>query len=121
VIPTEQEATVAVDAAARKAYEQFCLSQPNDQFPGFDDLDSMHRNRLREQVLHPVWAALEALPDRAEVAGENIALNIEKARNTHWQQHLKDHPHATGTSCPKDYGKHDAYAHAVKIARGEDG
>lgn len=50
-------------------------------------------------------------------AGERIAQAIDAARNEHWQQHLQDHPLSNATSCPYDYGMHDAYARAARIAR----
>ena len=42
---------------------------------------------------------------------------IDAARHEHWQQHLRDHPHSDGTSCPRDYGVHDALASASNIVR----
>ena len=53
---------------------------------------------------------------------ENDALaeanrRIEAARNEHWQKHLREHPYANAKSCPRDYGIHDAYAHAASIVR----
>lgn len=67
--PTEHEATVAVDAAARAAYAAYQNSLPEGvTSPAFDDLDPMQRNRFREVVLPLVWPALEALPDRSAVA-----------------------------------------------------
>lgn len=49
---------------------------------------------------------------------ERIAQEIEAARNAHWQQHLSEHPGADGKSCPRDYGIHDAFYRAARIARG---
>lgn len=48
---------------------------------------------------------------------EQIARAIEAERNREWQEHLRLHPFADGTSCPRDYGMHDAYARAARIAR----
>lgn len=42
---------------------------------------------------------------------------IEAKRNEHWQQHLREHPYADGTSCPRDYGQHDAFALSARIVR----
>lgn len=42
---------------------------------------------------------------------------IEAKRNEHWQQHLREHPFADGTSCPRDYGQHDAFALSARIVR----
>ncbi len=48
---------------------------------------------------------------------EQVARDIERRRNEHWQQHLRDHPYADAQSCPGDYAAHDAYYDAAKIAR----
>lgn len=48
---------------------------------------------------------------------EQIARAIEAARNRAWQKHLREHPLADAKSCPRDYGMHDAYARAARIAR----
>ena len=56
--------------------------------------------------------------ERAETK-DRIARAIERQRNTHWQQHLSDHPFADARSCPADYAAHDAYLAAFKIALAE--
>lgn len=61
--PTEHEGTVAVDAAARVVYH--AAVSPRSDAPAFDTLDPMVQNRFRESVTPLVWAALQALPDRA--------------------------------------------------------
>lgn len=65
--PTEHEGTVAVDAAARvawdrqrKAAESAGVTTAGD----WENLNAMDQNYYREVVLPMVWAALEALPDR---------------------------------------------------------
>lgn len=70
--------------------------------------------------------------DRKRIAAALVAANLtggeagalaeverrmNALRNTHWQRHLAEHPDANGASCPKDYGMHDAYAHALRIVR----
>lgn len=66
----EGEATVAVEAAARKAYETNVENRrrvfpPGVKFRGWDELDPITKNGWREDVLPLIWAALEALPDRS--------------------------------------------------------
>ena len=66
---SEQEATAAVDAAARKFYEDqaaVLLDVLVDDLPQsarFDARPPLEQNHYREVVLPIVWAALEALPD----------------------------------------------------------
>jgi hypothetical protein len=48
---------------------------------------------------------------------EKIAKAIELVRNEHWQEHLRKHPYADSSSCPRDYGMHDAFHRAATIAR----
>lgn len=62
--PTEHEATVAVDAAARVVYEH--QTRGIAAAPPYDALDPMQALHLRESVLPLVWAGLEALPDRGD-------------------------------------------------------
>ena len=64
--PTEHEMTAAVDAAARHAWT--ILGPQLNNAATFDELHPLEQNQLREQVLGPVIAGLEALPDRAEEA-----------------------------------------------------
>jgi hypothetical protein len=62
--------------------------------------------------------ALDALRARERAGAlREAAAEIEAKRGEHWQQHLRDHPYADATSCPGDYGKHDAYADAARIVR----
>lgn len=87
MIPSEHEGTVAVDAAARKAW----AGQPYSEKTSFDELDVLQQNRFREAVLPLVWAALEALPDRSKAA------LIEAAQD--YREHVHDeHPD------PADWG-----------------
>lgn len=83
------------------------------------------RDVVREVLRHHTCWHDPALPDELEAAVESLlaesvaqalteaAQAIERERGKHWQQHLRDHPFADGTSCPRDYGMHDAYARAV--------
>lgn len=73
--PTEDAATRAVDAAARKIYEisvanQREITDPEVQFAEFDDLDPALKLAYREAALPAVWAALEDLPDPRRTAWE---------------------------------------------------
>lgn len=71
---TDHELTVAVDAAARAGWEvtRTKLERINVSDvavpPPFDELHRLTQNEIRESVLAPVMAALEALPDRAHTA-----------------------------------------------------
>jgi hypothetical protein len=66
---SEQEATAAVTAAARKLFEDqaaVLLDVPVEELPPtarFDARPPLEQNHYRETVLPIVWAALEALPD----------------------------------------------------------
>jgi hypothetical protein len=66
--PTEEAATAAVDAVARKVYEQ--QFPPGSQFPTFDELPANDKVTVRNSVLPLVWTALEALPDPRYAAWE---------------------------------------------------
>lgn len=66
--PREGDATVAVDAAARKAFENMMAERAKAYpegvvMPTWDDLDATDKLKVREGVLDIVWAALSALPD----------------------------------------------------------
>lgn len=63
MIPTEHEATVAVDAAARALWASV-NAQMQLPLPPFDQLSPLEQNHFREDALPLVWAALGALPDR---------------------------------------------------------
>lgn len=69
----------------------------------------------RYEALAPTVARL--VREAEERAVGEVARRIEARRNEHWQEHLRLHPLADGRSCPKDYGKHDAYLDAANIAR----
>lgn len=66
--PTEHEATVAVDAAARRFWkaqqDSFALQGAPGALEDFDALDRLQQVEVKQHVLPFVWAALEALPDR---------------------------------------------------------
>jgi hypothetical protein len=66
---------VAVDAAARAAYdEQVKAARPaypaGVKFAEWENLDPNMKLQVRESVLPIVWAALSALPDPRRVAWE---------------------------------------------------
>lgn len=65
MIPSEHEATVAVDAAARRLYD---LAGGT----AFDALSAEAKRQLKQQVLDVVWAALEAIPDRRTGTADDI-------------------------------------------------
>lgn len=71
--PSEAEATIAVDAAARKAWDlrRAALRDQGYATPEFDALGPGEKLRVREQVLPLVWAALESL-ERPAAAPEHI-------------------------------------------------
>lgn len=88
--PTEAEATIAVEAAARKAWNLQRAELRDRGFPSpeFDHLDPMQQHRIREQVLLLVWAALEVLPRpseiREQVADEIDAYAASETERTQW-------------------------------------
>jgi hypothetical protein len=57
--PSEAAATIAVEAAARAVWEQQRAGQGFDAT--WDDLDPVQQLRIRNSILRPAWAALEAL------------------------------------------------------------
>lgn len=67
--PTEAAATAAVDAVAKKMYEQQAESAGYD-LPSWEDADPMVQLRAREAVLPLVWQVIAALPDPRYVAWE---------------------------------------------------
>ena len=82
--------------------------------------EAMERVAGLERELHEaLTTAVAAQRDRDELAERlaGVARDIERRRNEHWQEHLRLHPWADGSSCPKDYGKHDAYLDAANIVR----
>lgn len=78
--PTEAAATAAVDAAARKAWDDVRGAlTPSLSRTEFDDLPVERRLEIRNGVLGMVWAALEALPDPRHAAwqqGHDTAYDI---------------------------------------------
>lgn len=83
--PTEQEGTVAVDAAARTAWD---LQRKAAEAAGvptagpWENLGPLDQNYYREAVLPLVWAALEALPDRRESVLEQVRIEWENGNIT---------------------------------------
>lgn len=70
--PTEEAATVAVDAAARHSYEAGRAkalesleraAQTGASIPEWDALHPVAKQAVKNEVLPVVWAALQALPD----------------------------------------------------------
>lgn len=90
---------------------RLAVEDPNATTPR---LDGEH---LTDWQLRTVLSALAAQPAPEAVDAETLAVNIEAARNEHWQRHLRDHPLSNAKSCPGDYAAHDAYAHAARIVR----
>lgn len=66
MIPTEHEATIALDAATRVHWrrQQALSAAAGHQYPDFDDLERGDQNAVLSELLPMVWAALEAIPDR---------------------------------------------------------
>lgn len=71
MIPSEHEGTVAVDAAARRAFADLGGT-------GFDSLSAESKRQIKEQVLSIVWAALEALPDRRTAAAAELEAVLDQ-------------------------------------------
>jgi hypothetical protein len=71
VKPTEHEVTVAVDAAARHLHQ--VVFSDDSEAQTYDELAPTVKNVYREQILGPVIAALNALPNRA-LHGGRLAL-----------------------------------------------
>lgn len=74
--PTEEAATKAVEAAARKVYETDLENSrqvfpPGVVFATWEQLSPNKRLEIRQQVLPVVWAALEALSDPRHAAWAN--------------------------------------------------
>ena len=68
----ESDATMAVEAAARKVYEAnaegYDATMARVGLPGqpsWEDANPLTKNQYREAVLPIVWATLEAIPDRS--------------------------------------------------------
>jgi hypothetical protein len=66
--PTEAIATAAVEAAARKTYEDGIAEQAKVypagvEFTSWDGLGPVGKLQVRQAILPHVWAALQALPD----------------------------------------------------------
>lgn len=80
--PTEHEMTIAVDAAARHVWSTIAVL--DIQGMPFEDVPPLAQNKLREDVLQVVIAALEALPDRA--AAERIRIGTYLTENM-WCHH----------------------------------
>jgi hypothetical protein len=61
----------------------------------------------------------QARAERDDLRARQVAVvrDIEAERSRRWQKHLTDHPYSDGSSCPRDYGEHDALHAAAEIAR----
>ena len=72
--PTEAAATKAVDAAARRAFEDSrretaeATGIPLERYADWDDIGKVVQRQWRERVLSTVWAALSSLPDPRHTA-----------------------------------------------------
>jgi len=68
---SEHDATLAVDAAARAAYEaraKEMLDAHDEHATPWDEATPALKLAWRNSVLKPVWAALGALPDQRRAA-----------------------------------------------------
>lgn len=88
----EADATRAVDAAARKAWEDHRQEKLAEGGwytpPTWDELDKAAQRNVKEQVLPIVWAALEVLPSATEIR-DSLARDLERHANAeaaqaHW-------------------------------------
>lgn len=68
--PTEEHATLAVEAAAKALFEQgrrraadLLPPQVAARLSVWDDISALEKNEWRQQVLEVVWPSLQALPD----------------------------------------------------------
>lgn len=97
MIPTEHEGTVAVDAAARTMFAAArdragsIRAGAHSRHIEWDDLEPLRRNQWLEAALPIVWAALEALPDRAIAARAEVIKRVE------------DHCCTCGCPCHEDW------------------
>lgn len=72
--PTEAAATKAVEAVARKAFEDSRAEVArqtgidSDLYPSWDDAGPVIQHQWRDRVLPLVWATIEALPDPRHAA-----------------------------------------------------
>lgn len=72
--PTEEAATKAVDAAARRVHQDWAdeiLEKLGATVQPFDEMPPAEQLPFRESVLPVVWAALTALPDPRYAAYEH--------------------------------------------------
>lgn len=118
--PSEAEATIAVDAAARKAWEDYRQEKRAHGGgyvpPPFDELDKPAQRNLREQVLPIVWAALEAIArprDIIRAAGILEAADLVAAKDH--RTDLGDDPHSTGWRHALNEVEHDLRLHAEAV------
>ena len=111
----ETDATRAVDAAARKAWEdaRHRARAGGWEVPApWDELDKVRQRSLKEQVLPIVWAALEVIPSASEVRND-VARAIEKHAAAEAQR-----LHAEGTPCLAGSWV-DGIREALRVVRGE--
>lgn len=116
--PSEAEATIAVDAAARKAWDlqREALRDQGYATPEFDALAPTEQLRVREQVLPLVWAALEATTRPRHVI--RAAALLEAADLVAAKDHredLGDDPHSTGWRHALSEVEHKLRVHAEDV------
>lgn len=77
--PTEDMATKALEAAARKLYNDQASEDPGS--PSYDELSPVSKNEIKVALLPAVWAALEALPDPRFTAWEQGYQAVDSNEN----------------------------------------
>lgn len=112
------EEWLAVRQAAIQWAEQVKHGQPGPE-PLLSAVTKIRTNALRANPSEGQSAAWEDGYEQGKVdRAAEIRAQIESLRNEHWQEHLTKHPFADAKSCPRDYGMHDAYYAAAKVASG---
>jgi hypothetical protein len=97
--PTEAAATVAVEAIARKAYENIAGAFPG--YPTWEQAEVALKHKTREQVMPIAWSVLEALPDPRRAAwaeGHAQGMEDEIARKRLVVGWTPDNPYPEVTS-----------------------
>jgi hypothetical protein len=69
MIPSENEIQVAMEAAAKRAWDETRTEELANGIllPTWEELDQYNRNICLDTVNPIVWAALTALPDRLQI------------------------------------------------------
>lgn len=116
--PSEAEAIIAVDAAARKAWDlqRVALRDQGYATPEFDALAPAEKLRVREQVLPLVWAALEAIARPRDII--RAAALLEAADLVAAKDHrtdVGDDPHSTGWRHALNGVEHDLRQRAEAV------